>query len=568
LKKPDPGLIVSNTNLIQIIASHSFKSNYIQFKNLSESMNWTNVMQEFLQRLAPHLGCQCQNLWRFQESRLGSFKVQVLLLNTTQESLPLGWSEPFLRIKDARQDAARIALEWLQENHQNLVFKNGFLVLSSQKPSSGIFQKPLHSIDSDIKVIKNYTNKFCFSDIYATVAPKRKESALIDRDSFSDSDSESNNFDIFEDYFTPKKLFQSSFSLNSPSSLFQQNPGRIGEEYATRWIHHVTGSCNSTIIWLNKEVESGQPYDIMYTGGHPSIPLFIEVKCNWANRKCHPSERQLDELFTNHQYGLLHIRNMKAMFDENLPLPPTVVLYRLPSSYFETVKSQPESLEVTAPPEEEIMSTAPPEEEVMSTPMAPPEEEVNPIPQLKRVSLHRYRSLPIRHEAIPILIGRQGRNIKRIQEASNCLIRVRSFSDDSVSPASSSYQVEITAPGDRELTSCTQLVTVEISFIDLDCAIADLRKIYGPYSGYSLGAIKVELEYSLNCGIQLIRAERECRRITVRFRSEASDPLSTNLLIRDELLEKLSCCGLSFHARDSHRVVRRTPILSVIGTVD
>lgn len=278
-------------------------------------------MQEKLQQLAPHLGCQCQNLWEFREERNPTntlFRATVVLKNLekNKEGICLGWSDYQRNKKASRSEASRLALDYI--NCNSLIFRRGFLVVadncSGADSSESVFLTKCRDNTCRLLSLPDDDRLVHVEPIVLSATEKGPSETINDSET---------SVGVSNSFTSPLPLLTSIGEYEVDSNI-PSNLGRLGEQYACRWLRNQIDMPDA-VHWCNVDAEQQLHHDIECRTRN-GLKYYFEVKTNWGKSRVRGSDAQVNAVLNNDRYVLLHIREFCNVFAA-IPTPPQVRLF-------------------------------------------------------------------------------------------------------------------------------------------------------------------------------------------------------------------------------------------------
>ena len=298
--------------------------------------NYVNIMQEILQAKAPSLGCQCQDLWEYDDKQVAEqlFQVRIILKNTIRGGeWPMPWSDIFNNKKSAKQDAARKAITILSS--ENPHDPNAVpLTVREHNHTSHCRTPPTAGVQINFSLDEPRLSDLLKPSILAglvamelTAASKDKEKTINCAALSLSCNPESDNEEI--DSEEDLDWLGLEADDNAARSLPPDNLGRLGEDFAFRWLQEQAWVRRASVVWLNADHDAAADHDLDCELAHAAGPgrRCVEVKTRWAaRRRTAASRRQLARLLDpEDDYILLVLTHFSRLFAAPPSLPAVAI---------------------------------------------------------------------------------------------------------------------------------------------------------------------------------------------------------------------------------------------------
>jgi hypothetical protein len=279
---------------------------------------YINQLQEFLQRGAPMLGSRPEQMYRMKERGcFPAFQAQIVLIGAIDETLELPWSEKFPNKKNAKQHAAYLALARLKSTGKRVHEYNAEpKILHLKYYSSGTGNTNTNSVSPRrIIDLPQLTEEMLAAGyvVLTGVVRRKPKSSLFDLDSEEEFSLEEN------DCHDPlARVEVKEQELRDEEDAVPDSIGRLGEEYAFRWLQRQ--SWVNRVEWLNEAEEKHESYDIRCDyNSHPG-KKYVEVKTRWTNGRVTISREQAKRAEDPaSDYLVLVVKNMKKLIRNGEP---------------------------------------------------------------------------------------------------------------------------------------------------------------------------------------------------------------------------------------------------------
>jgi hypothetical protein len=304
--------------------------------------NYRNLLQEHLQQLAPNRGFHPEQLYHIEEDRVGEqcFRARVVLINVgagaiTNHRQQFPWSGVYRVLMEAKQDASRRALESLLSTGEQPHDPTCSAVAISTSSGGSGGGGGRGEVGMSRQLPESADGLFPLGIVMDSRDTTSQSSPHFMTDGDSKSDSESNS-DSDSMPLYPAEVAAAAASSSEAALECPNNLGRLGEEYAMKWLSHQgwTGSHGAadpepvTFTWCNEEQEAGQAHDIEASvkPNHPGR-RFIEVKTHWRTQKRKISPAQRNRLVDPEEsFMILFISHFRNLFMDP-PRNPTIQIF-------------------------------------------------------------------------------------------------------------------------------------------------------------------------------------------------------------------------------------------------
>lgn len=285
--------------------------------------DWVSALQQHLQRLAPASGCHAEELWRYDEpdSWVSGDRVRIVLLNTQHDvghERAMEWSEPQVKRKPARHEAAMMALTALRISGDRPHDPNRAPTkVSAASSSQGAGGAPALSLKLAALPLLD-ENLLSVAPIVLMAKEASLGMAMMSH----------NGLAIAPDAASANSMTYSAVVHDQPRADEPANLGALGEEYAERWVNSQPWA--RSVTWLNRKEDMGLDHDLTCKPTAEPGRHAIEVKTKWRGSKVKMSKRQLLRLLDPVQdYMLLVIGDARNLF-QTPAQPPFVRIIHSP----------------------------------------------------------------------------------------------------------------------------------------------------------------------------------------------------------------------------------------------
>jgi hypothetical protein len=289
-----------------------------------DERNYINLMQERLQAMCPVKGCPPYRVVEKRSER--GFKMQIVLDKTgpsANDDEPMPWSDWRSRRMDAKKHAAQRCLEALLKSgarpHDPIAVAKVVHETASGHGGSGGDCDEGGLVGPDATLPDDLTELLAVKHVQCKPVAS---GGAIDHSPGKENDE--------HELSSADGTSQRTCSTGNPpaqGSLRPANLGRLGEEYAVRWLEKQPWVQRDSVKWLNKDGQT-PTRDIECTPIANPGRKSIEVKTRWLGfKRAGATPAQLKRLFDpDDDYMLLVLGFFENMIprDGRPPSPPQV----------------------------------------------------------------------------------------------------------------------------------------------------------------------------------------------------------------------------------------------------